>query len=121
MSAHDSVAGLEPRQIWAGVVARPLRSERITVGILEFEPMTHVAEHRHDNEQLGLDLKGSITMVIDGERRDRQVGGMYSIRSGISHSGEAGPDGATVLDVFSPVRSDSNDTPRMAVAKGRWP
>jgi hypothetical protein len=50
-----------------------------------------------------------------------QVGGMYSIRSGISHSGEAGPDGVTVLDVFSPVRSDWNATPRMAVAEGRWP
>src|SRR5260370_13044674 len=28
---------------------------------------------------------------------------MYSIRSRIPHSGEAGLDGATVLDVFSPV------------------
>lgn len=121
MSAHDSLVGLQPRQRWDGVVARPLHGARITVGILEFEPMTHVAEHRHDNEQLGLDLKGSITMVIDGERRDLQVGGMYSIRSGIPPSGEAGPDGATGLDVFSPVRSDRNATPRMAVAEGRWP
>jgi len=46
---------------------------------------------------------------------------MYSIRSGIPHSGETGPDGATVLDVFSPVRSDWYDTPRLDVAKGRWP
>ena len=46
---------------------------------------------------------------------------MYSIRSRIPHSGEAGLDGATVLDVFSPVRSDWNDTPRLALAKGRWP
>ncbi len=103
------------------MVARPLHGERITVGILEFEPLTQVPDHRHDNEQLGLDVKGSITMVIDGERRDLQVGGMYPIRSGISHSGEAGPDGATVLDVFSPVRSDWNDIPRMPVAEGRWP
>ena len=39
MSAHDSVAGLEPRQIWDGVVAHPLHGAGITVGILEFEPM----------------------------------------------------------------------------------
>jgi len=50
-----------------------------------------------------------------------QVGGMYSIGSGVPDSGEAGPDGATVLDVFSPVRSDWNDTPHMAVAEARWP
>lgn len=31
------------------------------------------------------------------------------------------PDGATVIDVFSPVRSDWNDTPRLAVTEGRWP
>src|SRR5579859_2300682 len=80
MSTYASVAGLQPRQIWDGVVASPLRGARITVGILEFEPLTQVPEHRHDNEQMGLVLKGSITMVIDGERRDLQVGGMYSIR-----------------------------------------
>ena len=102
------------------VVARPLHGERLAVGILDFEPLTHVPEHRHDNEQLGLVLKGSITMVIDGERRELRVGDMYSIR-GIPHSGEAGPDGARVVDVFSPVRTDWNATPRLAVAEGRWP
>jgi len=121
MSAYDSVAGLQPRQIWDGVVARPLHGERITTRILEFEPLTLVPEHGHDNEQMGFVLKGSTTMVIDGERRDLQRGAMYAIRSGIPHSGEAGPDGATVLDVFSPVRSDWNDTPRLAVAEGLWP
>jgi len=81
------VAALEPRQIWDGVVVRRLHGERISSWILEFEPMTQVAAHRHDNEQLD----------------------------------SSGPDGATVLDVFSPVRSDWNDTPLMAVAEGRWP
>ena len=32
-----------------------------------------------------------------------------------------GPDGATVIDVFSPVRSDWNDTTRLAITEGRWP
>jgi hypothetical protein len=35
--------------------------------------------------------------------------------------GEAEPDGAPFMDVFSPVRSDWNDTPLIAVAEGRWP
>ena len=39
-------AGLEPDQIWNGVVARPLHGERITVGILEFEPLTAVPAGR---------------------------------------------------------------------------
>jgi quercetin dioxygenase-like cupin family protein len=61
MSAYVSVAGLQPRQIWDGVVARPLHGERITIGILAFEPWTLVPERRHANEQLELVLKGSIT------------------------------------------------------------
>lgn len=87
---------------------------------LDFEPLTHVPEHCHDNEQVGLVVKGSITTVIDGERHELRVGEMYSIGAGgIPHSGESGPDGATVVDVFSPVRSDWNDTPCLAVAEGR--
>jgi hypothetical protein len=35
--------------------------------------------------------------------------------------GESGPDGATVIDVFLPVRSDWNDTTRLAITEGRWP
>jgi quercetin dioxygenase-like cupin family protein len=121
MSTYGSVAGLQPHQIWGGVVARPLHGESLTVGILDFEPLTHVPEHRHASEQLGLVVEGSITMVIDGERHDLPMGDMYSIRSGIPHSGESGPDGATVIDVFSPVRSDWNDTRSLAVTEGRWP
>ena len=121
MSTYVSVARLQPHQIWEGVVARPLHGDRITVGILEFEPLTHVPEHRHDKEQLGLVLKGSITMVIDGKGRQLQVGEMYLIRGGVPHSGEAGPEGATVMDAFTPVRADWNDAPHLAVAAGRWP
>src|SRR5919109_1684523 len=121
MSTYATVGRLQPYRIWDGVIARPLHGDRITVGILEFEPLTHVPEHRHDNEQLGLVLKGSITMVIDGERRELHVGDMYSIRGGVPHSGEAGPEGATVAPVFAPVRADWNDTPRLSVAQGHWP
>jgi hypothetical protein len=51
--------------------------------------------------------------------RDRHADAVHQ-SCGIPHSGEAGPDGATVLDVFSPVRSDRNDTPRLAVTKRHW-
>jgi quercetin dioxygenase-like cupin family protein len=121
MPTHASVFELEPHQIWNGVVARPLHGERITVGIFELEPLTPVPEHRPDNEQLGLVLKGSIPMVSGGERRNLQAGGIYSIGSGVTHSGESGPDSATVMDAFSPARSDWNDSTRPAVAAGRWP
>jgi hypothetical protein len=40
MSTYVSVAGLQPHQIWSGLVARPLHGESLTVGILDFEPLT---------------------------------------------------------------------------------
>jgi hypothetical protein len=33
---------------------------------------------------------------------------------------ETEPDGATVIDVFSPARSNWNDTTRLAITEGRW-
>ena len=78
---------LEPRHIWDVVVVRRLHGERISSWTVEFEPLTQVAEHPHDNEQLD----------------------------------SSGPDSGTVLDVSSPVRSDWNDTPLMAVAEASPP
>lgn len=121
MSTYVSGVDLQQHRIWDGVVVRALHGERITVGILEFAPLTRVPEHRHDNEQLGLVVQGSITMVINGQRRALGVGDMYAVRSGMPHSGDAGPEGGTVVDVFSPVRADWNEAPRVANAHVRWP
>ena len=40
MSTYFSVVGLQPHQIWDGVVARPLDGESLTVEILDVEPLT---------------------------------------------------------------------------------
>jgi hypothetical protein len=40
MSTHVSGAGLQPHQIWGGVVARALQGESLTVEILDLEPLT---------------------------------------------------------------------------------
>ena len=40
MSTYVSAAGLQPHQIWGGAVARPVQGESLTVGILDFEPLT---------------------------------------------------------------------------------
>jgi len=40
MSTYVSVAGLPQHQIWGGVVARSLYGESLTVGTLDFEPLS---------------------------------------------------------------------------------
>jgi hypothetical protein len=40
MNTYVSVAELQAHHIWGGVVERPLHGESLTVGILDFEPLT---------------------------------------------------------------------------------
>jgi hypothetical protein len=39
----------------------------------------------------------------------------------VPHDAVAGPDGATVVDVFAPVREDWKKLDRPEPAKPRWP
>ena len=102
----DHVAGIEPRQLFEGITGRPLHGERITMAVVELEPGAVVAEHSHENEQLGIVLKGELTLRVGDEERTLGPDETWCIAPNAVHSGHAGPDGAVVLDVFSPPRSD---------------
>ncbi len=93
--------------VWGETVrARRVQGERITLAVVELEPNAVVPEHRHDAEQMGLVMAGSILFTVDGETRNLGPGGTWRILSNLPHQVTAGPDGAVVIDVFSPVRSD---------------
>ena len=94
---------------------------RITFAVVDVEPDQDVPEHHHVNAQLGLVLQGSITMVVDGESRRLVVGDTYVIPSDVPHSASTGPEGATVIDVFTPVREDWEAAERLQPSPGRWP
>ena len=121
MSVFQSVSKLKPARIWDGVLARPLHGDRVTIGFVDIDPGVLVPEHRHDNEQVGFVQRGSVIMTIAGQARELQVGGTYSIAGGVPHSAKAGPDGASVVDVFAPVREDWKSAPTVDPFAGRWP
>jgi quercetin dioxygenase-like cupin family protein len=121
VSAFDSLDGVRPYQLWDGITARSVRGSRITFAVVDLEAGVAAPEHRHGNEQLGIVLRGSITMVVDGESRTLRVGETYVIRSDVPHSATAGPEGATVIDVFSPVREDWERLERLEPGRGAWP
>ncbi len=121
MSTYQSFSEIAPRQIWAGAVARPVDGERLTMALVDLDPNQDVPEHRHDNEQLGFVIEGSITMMIDGEARKLGPGETYRILSNVPHSARTGPEGATVIDVFAPIRADWAQVPRLQPAPARWP
>ena len=69
MGALEDLASLPPHQLFDGIVARAVHGERLTLGVLELDPGALVAEHSHDNEQLGICLRGSITLGVGDEER----------------------------------------------------
>jgi quercetin dioxygenase-like cupin family protein len=121
MDTYRTIAELTPAKIWDGVLARPLHAERVTVGFVDIDPTVLVPEHRHENEQVGFVLRGSVTMVINGESKELSAGGTYKIPSQVPHSARAGASGASVVDVFAPIRADWQRVPTVEPFPGRWP
>lgn len=110
MSSFNSLADLPLLKIWGDSVgARRVQGERITLAIVELAPNAVVPEHRHAAEQLGMVITGQMHFTVDGETRDLGPGGTWRILGDRPHDVVAGPDGAVVIDVFTPVRSDWDD------------
>lgn len=109
--------------VWDGVVrARRVEGERITLAIVELEPAAVVPLHDHEYEQLGMVIRGEMRFTVDGETRTVGPGGTWRVLSNRSHGATAGPEGAVVIDVFSPIRSDWADRPVVVPPpKPRWP
>ena len=108
--------------VWGETVqARVIVGDNASLAVVTLEPGAIVPEHHHVHEQLGICLEGSITFTIDGESRSLGPGGTWRIPSDRPHDAVAGPDGAVVIDIFSPVRADWDALPRSAPREPRWP
>jgi quercetin dioxygenase-like cupin family protein len=121
MSSFSTLAQERPYRIWNGALARAVHGERLTMAVIDLEPDLAVPEHSHENEQLGLVIKGYITMTVAGEQRRLGPGATYLIPSNTRHDARTGSEGATVLDVFAPVRADWEAAERLEPGPGAWP
>ena len=121
MSAFDDVRSIVPRKVWDGITARAVHGERLTLAVVELAPGAIAEEHSHDHEQLGLVLRGSIRFRVGDEERELGPGETWEIPSNTPHRAEAGPDGATVLDLFAPPRSEWEQGEPGEAGPGRWP
>jgi len=121
VSAFDDVRSIVPRRVWDGITARGVHGERLTLALVELEPGAIADEHSHDHEQLGMVLRGSIRFRVGDEERELDPGMTWEIPSNTPHRAEAGPDGATVLDVFAPPRTEWAQGEPGAPGPGRWP
>jgi quercetin dioxygenase-like cupin family protein len=115
------LASLTPIQIWEGVRARRVQGDQVTLAIVELDPGAVVPEHRHPNEQNGMVIRGEVRFRIGDEERRLGPGGTWRILGGVPHSVVTGPEGAVVIDVFAPIRSDWDALPTLEPEAPRWP
>ena len=93
-------------ELIAGVTGRPLFGEGAMINVIDFSPGAVVPLHSHPHEQLGIVLRGMQALVIDGVARELGPMEGYVLPGAVEHSAYCGPEGATVIDIFCPVRED---------------
>lgn len=121
MSAFDRLADIAPQQLFDGFLARAVHGERLTLAVVEIEPDAVLPEHDHANEQFGIMLRGSASFRVGDERRELGPGDIWRIPGGTSHALVAGPEGAEVIDIFSPPRDDWQALAAHEPRAPRWP
>ena len=98
-----------------------MHGERLTLGVVELDPDSVVPEHRHENEQLGMVLSGSVVFRVGDESRELSAGGTWRIPANVPHEVRVGPEGAVVIDVFAPGRDDWAAIEPGEPRQPRWP
>jgi quercetin dioxygenase-like cupin family protein len=93
-------------ELATGVSGQPLFGAGAMLNLIRFEPGATVPLHSHPHEQLGIVLEGMQALVVDGVTYELGPLEAYVLPGSVEHSAHCGPDGALVLDVFTPVRED---------------
>jgi len=116
MTAFSHLDEVERLRIWDGLVGRAATGREASLVVIEIEPNTAVPEHHHPNEQTGLLIRGSMRFTIGDETKDLVPGAMWVIPPDVPHSVQSGPDGAFLVELFAPPRSDWGGLERLEAA-----
>ena len=95
-----------PFTLIEGVEGRPFFGDGAMINVIEFGAGSTVPAHSHPHEQLGIVLRGMQALVIDGVAHELGPMEGYVLPGDVEHSAYCGPEGATVIDIFCPVRED---------------
>jgi quercetin dioxygenase-like cupin family protein len=106
MASFRQLEDLPLHQAFPGIGFRYVHGERATFSVFELDPNAELPTHSHHNEQIGMLIRGSVTFRTDQGETEVGPGQIWVIPGGEEHGGVAGPQGATVVEVFSPPRTD---------------
>jgi quercetin dioxygenase-like cupin family protein len=94
------------RQLSEGVDTSIFVGENVMVSFVRCKPGARGKLHSHPEEQWGLLIEGSGKRLQDGAVFEVKKGDFWQTPGGVEHTFEAGPQGATILDIFSPPRAE---------------
>jgi quercetin dioxygenase-like cupin family protein len=94
------------RELAKGLTTHIFAGERAMLSVVSFEPHAEGKLHHHPEEQWGVLLEGSAIRVQGDEEIAVRKGDFWRTPGNVPHTMRAGPDGARVLDIFSPPRPE---------------
>jgi quercetin dioxygenase-like cupin family protein len=94
------------RELTTGVTTRIFAGEQAMLSVVTIAPNTQGTLHHHPEEQWGVLLEGSAVRIQGDEEIAVKKGDFWRTPGGVPHTMRAGPEGAKVLDIFSPPRPE---------------
>ena len=94
------------RELAPGVTTRIFPGEHAMLSVVTIAPNGEGTMHSHPEEQWGVCLEGTAIRIQGGEEIAVKKGDFWRTPGGVPHTMRAGPEGAKVLDIFSPPRPE---------------
>jgi len=94
------------RELGPGLTTRIFAGEHTMLSVVTLAPNAEGTMHHHPEEQWGVLLEGSAVRMQGGEEIRVKKGDFWRTPGNVPHTMRAGPEGARVLDIFSPPRPE---------------
>jgi quercetin dioxygenase-like cupin family protein len=102
---HDTTLGIA-RELAPGINTRIFPGDHAMLSVVTVEPNAVGTVHHHPEEQWGVLLEGTAIRYQNDEEFPVKKGDFWRTPPNVPHTIMAGPDGATILDIFSPPRDE---------------
>ena len=102
---NDLESGVK-RILGEGVSTRIFCGDQAMLSIVTIEPNAKGKVHSHPQEQWGFLIEGSGIRIQGNEEIEVNKGDFWQTPGGVEHGIIGRPEGAKILDVFSPSRDE---------------